>query len=159
MKKKVLSLILAVLIAVAAIPFSACAAGADTTENFCKIKKVSTLVYFQFFDDVELSAEYYADPEKDAELVWALDGNSKFVDGGLKETTTGSTATVKFLGNTTVKLQLISSDGEVLAEDELYVEDGKTKGVDSFFANIFISVYFVIFFILNMVVEAFKIFF
>ncbi len=158
MKKKISSLVLAMLMVVAVIPFSAYAA--DTTEEFCEIKKVSsTPVYYQLFDEVELYAEYYAESEKDAEFVWTLDGNSRFVDGDTKEMTTGSTATVKFLGNSTVKLQLVAADGGVLAEDELYIEDGKSEGAGAFFSNIFISIYLGIFFIFNMIVEAFSIFF
>ncbi len=157
MKKKLLSVVLAMLITVLVIPFSAYAA--DTTEEFCEIKKVSaTPVYYQLFDEVELYAEYYADPNEDVQLVWTLDGKSRFVDGDEKQMTTGSTATVKFLGNSTVKLQLVAADGEVLAEDELYVEDGKTRGVDAFFANIFASIYLGIFFIFNMIISAFSIF-
>ncbi len=53
MKKKVLSVVLAMLITVLVIPFSAYAA--DTTAEFCEIKKVSaTPVYYQLFDEVEL---------------------------------------------------------------------------------------------------------
>ncbi len=150
--KKVLAVVLAVLTMVMIMPFSAFAT--NTEEEFCKIKKVSaTPVYYQRFDEVELYAEYYADPDEDVQLIWILDGNSKFVDGDEKKMTTGSTATVKFLGNSTIKLQLVAADGEVLAEDELYVEDGKSEG--TFIQSFIISIYLGIVSILNVIVEAF----
>ncbi len=155
--KKVLAVVLAVLTMVMIMPFSAFATNSE--EAFCKIKKINEApVYYERYEKIGLRAEYEVDSDEDVQLVWTIEGKSKFVDGDSKQMTTGESVTVKFLGNSIIKLQVVTTDGEVLAEDELEVKDGNIGGIKGFLANAFLSVYLVFFVLFGFIVQFFQIF-
>ncbi|MBR2893911.1 MAG: hypothetical protein IKB94_08665, partial [Clostridia bacterium] len=67
-------------------------------------------------------ANYRAYSDKHYELVWTIDGKSVFIDGDSDKTAKGNEVELLFLGDTTVKLQIILSNGDVLCEDEMLLE-------------------------------------
>ena len=89
--------------------------------DFCKIQNNSGRTAFRINDKFSLSADYYS-TDTNATLIWTIDGESVFIDGKTEKTETGSNAFIHFLGDTNIKLQLVSQDGEVLAEDEIIIE-------------------------------------
>lgn len=89
--------------------------------DFCEIETSSGRTEFNINNKLSLNAHYYA-ADTGATLVWSIDGESVFIDGETEKTETGRRAHVHFLGDTNIKLQLISQDGEVLAEDEITFE-------------------------------------
>ncbi len=120
--KKVLAVVLAILTMIMIMPFSAFAADV-AAEEYCKIKRINSApVSYHRNDDIEFYAEYYAAPDKDVELVWTIEGPGKFYDTETEKTTKGENVKMKFIDDATVRLQLVSSDGEVIAEDEMFLE-------------------------------------
>ncbi|MBQ7295457.1 MAG: hypothetical protein IJW86_04605 [Clostridia bacterium] len=90
--------------------------------NFCKIKIISGISTIFPLERLELAADYRAYSDTSYELVWTIDGKSFFLDGDSDKETTGTEVEMLFLGDTTVKLQIISSKGDVLCEDEMFLE-------------------------------------
>ena len=118
--KKILSLILCAVMMFAfssAIPVYAIEESAD----FCKIQNDSGRTSFRVNDKFSLSADYYC-ADVNATLLWTIDGESIFIDGTTEKTETGPIAMIHFLGDTNIKLQLVSQDGEVISEDEISIE-------------------------------------
>lgn len=105
----------------------------ETDENFCKIKRTTATVTFNAFEKVKLYADYNINSDENYELVWSIDGKSYFLNG-YNDQTTGAEAELRFLDDTTVKLQIISSNGEVFCEDELFMKSYINNGV-SFWVN------------------------
>lgn len=97
------------------------------SETFCKIKKATSLVSFTPLEKIELFADYYTDEE--CELVWSIDGKSKFIGGESKKTAKGNNVKILFIDDSTVKLKLISSEGKVIAEDETFLKSYIDKNV------------------------------
>lgn len=100
-----------------AMPFSG-----KSYENFCKIKIISGISTIFPLERLELSADYRAYSDTCYELVWTIDGKSVFLDGDSDKETTGTEVEMLFVDDTTVKLQIISSKGDVLCEDEMFLE-------------------------------------
>ena len=118
--KKILSIALCVAMIFtfsSAIPVYA----AEESADFCKILNDSGREAFRINDKFSLSADYYS-ADENATLLWSIEGESIFRDGETEKTETGPVAFIHFLGDTNIKLQLISQDGEVLAEDEITIE-------------------------------------
>ncbi len=109
-------------------------------EIFCKIKKV-TVIVSSCPQKVDLYADYYAGEE--CELIWNIEGKSNFIKGETKKTANGENVTLRFKGDTTVRLKLVSSDGRILAEDEMFLESYTGKEVslfDRFTANFMMAI-------------------
>ena len=120
MFKKILSLVLCVVM-IFMIGSVNPAYAAKKTADFCKIQNDSGRVAFRINDKFSLSADYNSSDEN-ATLLWSIEGESVFIDSVAEKTETGPVAFIHFLGDTNIKLQLISQDGEVLAEDEITFE-------------------------------------
>ncbi len=124
----------------------------EEPEDFCEIIKKTSSFAVDRYKKNEMKANYYIS-DKDSKLVWTIEGDAKFVDGDSKEMTTGPNATIKVTDKATLKLQLVSADGEVVSEDEVkLISHTVTGGV---LANAFLSIYLAVFMILNMIVEIF----
>lgn len=100
-----------------AVPFSD-----KSYENFCEIKRTNDISDIYPLKKLELYANYRAYSDKHYELVWTIDGKSVFIDGDSDKTAKGNEVELLFLGDTTVKLQIILSNGDVLCEDEMLLE-------------------------------------
>ncbi len=85
--------------------------------DFCEIIKKSSSINLDRYKKNQISAHYY-NSDKDATLIWTIEGKGSFVDGDAKKMTKGTDVTVKVTGDATLKLQLISADGEVVSEDK-----------------------------------------
>lgn len=120
MFKKILSLVLCVVM-IFMIGSVNPAYAAKKSADFCKIQNDSGRVAFRINDKFSLSADYNS-ADENATLLWSIEGESVFIDSVAEKTETGPVAFIHFLGNTNIKLQLISQDGEVLAEDEITIE-------------------------------------
>lgn len=118
--KKILSIALCIAMMFtlsSAIPVYA----AEESADYCKIQNDSGRVSFRINDKFSLSADYNS-ADENATLLWSIEGESVFIDSVAEKTETGPVAFIHFLGDTNIKLQLISQDGEVLAEDEITFE-------------------------------------
>lgn len=104
------------------MPFSS-----KSYENFCEIKIISGIGTIFPLERLELSADYRAYSDTSYELVWTIDGKSVFLDGDSDKETVGTEVEMLFLGDTTVKLQIISSTGDVLCEDEMFLEASRNN--------------------------------
>lgn len=127
MFKKILSFLLCAAMIFtfsSAIPVYA----AEESADFCKILNDSGRDSFRINDKFSLSADYYS-ADENATLLWTIEGESVFRDSESKKTETGTIAFIHFLGDTNIKLQLISQDGEVLAEDEITIETMPEKNI------------------------------
>lgn len=133
--KKVLSIFLAIIMALSvsvtgfAREYSADDFDGNEPEIFCKIKKVTVIVSSRP-QKVDLYADYYAGEE--CELIWSIEGKSNFVKGVTKKTANDENVTLRFKGDTTVRLKLVSSDGRILAEDEMFLESYTGKDISFF---------------------------
>lgn len=114
-------------------------------ETFCKIKKSSAVLTTNMLEKVILCADYYAG--EDCELIWSIEGKSNFIKGETKKNAKGETVTLRFMDNSTVKLKLVSSDGRVLSEDEIflvsyrsYIKKDNTSFFDRLITNFFMSI-------------------
>lgn len=114
-------------------------------EIFCKIKKSSAVLTTNMLEKVILCADYYAG--EDCELIWSIEGKSNFIKGETKKNAKGETVTLRFMDNSTVKLKLVSSDGRVLSEDEIflvsyrsYIKKDNTSFFDRLITNFFMSI-------------------
>lgn len=115
------------------------------SDVFCKIKKETSLIAFKPFDKVNLYVDYYVD--EDCEFMWNIEGKSRFIDGETKKLAKGNNVKVLFIDDSTVNLKLVSSDGKVLAEDEMLLKKYVDKDVPvftRFIANILMSIMIVI---------------
>ncbi len=101
--------------------------------DFCKIQRTNATVTTMRLEKVELYPYYYVGNDNGAELVWTIDGKSIFVYGDSDKTTKGNEVEMIFLDDTTVKLQLISSKGDVICEDEIFL---KASNSTPFLANL-----------------------
>lgn len=101
--------------------------------NFCKIQRTTSTVTINSFETVELYAHYYIECNENVELVWTIDGDSVFLNGKTDKKATGKGADLLFLDDTTVKLQVVSSSGNVISEDEITL---KAPAKMSFFERI-----------------------
>lgn len=144
--KKLISVLLAIIMALSvsvtgfAREYSADDFDGNEPEIFCEIKKVTVIVSSRP-QKVSLYADYYAGEE--CELIWSVEGKSNFIKGETKKTANGENVTLRFKGDTTVKLKLMSSDGRLLAEDEMFLESYAGKDVslfDRFTANFMMSI-------------------
>ena len=87
--------------------------------DFCEIRRETGRISYTDGTKEKVFAHYYNDDDS-ATLVWSIDGESVFVNGETEKTATGNSAELVFHGESTkVKLQMISSDGEVISEDEI----------------------------------------
>ncbi len=156
--KKIISVLLCVVVFVmmGSVNF-AYAAETNTNEEFCEIKRTTATVLINRFEKIDFYAEYYVSDDKNVEFIWTIEGDGNFINGETKKITKGETAQMRFIDDTTVKLQIVSSNGEVIAEDEVFLERyGKNDG--TFIQSFFMSIYLGIVSILNVIVEAFSIF-
>lgn len=87
--------------------------------NFCKIQRTTATVTINPFETVDLYAHYYIDYKENTEFIWTIEGESVFLNSKTDKKTSGKGATLLFLDDTTVKLQVISSSGNVISEDEI----------------------------------------
>lgn len=126
--KKILSIALCIAV-IFMIGYVIPVYASEESEDFCKILNESGRDSFRINDKFSLSADYYSDDEN-ATLLWTIEGESVFRDGESEKTETGSIVFIHFLGDTNIKLQLISQDGKVLAEDEITI---KTMPEKNFF--------------------------
>ena len=91
-------------------------------ENFCEIKRTTGSDTIYPLKKIELSANYRAYSDKHYALVWSIDGKSIFLNADSDKTAKGNEVELLFLGDTTVKLQIVLSNGDVLCEDEMFLE-------------------------------------
>ena len=77
---------------------------------------------------VKLYADYNISSDERYELVWNIDGKSYFLNS-FKDRATGNEVELRFLDDTTVKLQVISENGDVLCEDEIFMKSYRNKDV------------------------------
>ncbi len=83
---------------------------------------------------ITVSAYYYLDEYKDAKLVWSIEGDSSIV----KETknsrgiTSGVEISTFERGNATLKVEMVSADGSVIASDTTKITSAKIAKGDSF---------------------------
>ena len=127
MNNKFMSLLLC-LIMICSISSLTIAHAGNSEGDFCKIKRTTATVTFNTFEKVKLYADYNIDSAEDYEVVWSVDGKSYFMND-FKDKTKGEEVELLFLDDTTVKLQIISSNGEVLCEDELFMKSYRNNGV------------------------------
>ena len=109
--------------------------GGEAPADFCKIKRTTATVTINTFEKVKLYADYSVYSDENYELVWSIDGKSYFLNGAKDKTTTGTDVKMRFLDDTTVKLQIVSSNGDVLCEDEIFLKSYRDKD-RSFFVNL-----------------------
>lgn len=91
-------------------------------ENFCEIKRINETATIYPLEKLELYANYRAYSDKHYELVWSINGKSIFLNGDSDKTAKGNEVDLLFLGDTTIKLQIVLSNGDVLCEDEMFLE-------------------------------------
>lgn len=125
--KKFLALCLC-LIMICSISSITVAYAGNSEADFCKIERTTATVTFNTFEKVKLYANYNITSDESYELVWSIDGKAYFLNG-YKEQTTGEKAELRFLDDTTVKLQVISSNGDILCEDELFMKSYRNNDV------------------------------
>lgn len=94
----------------------------EKPDDFCKIIKSATPISYSPREKIELYAHYYVDDCSDCELVWTIDGDSKFIKGDENKTTSGNEVTIRFKDDTTVNLKIVASNGEILAEDDIFLK-------------------------------------
>ena len=94
----------------------------EVPSDFCEIKRTTATVTINPLEKVELYAKYEVNTDESYELVWSIDGKSYFLNGGIDKATTGSEIELLFLDDTTVKLQIVASNGDVLCEDEVFLK-------------------------------------
>ena len=94
----------------------------EKPDDFCKIEKTTVYVSHSPREKVELYAHYYVDDCNDCELIWTIDGDSRFIKGDEKKTTTGNEVTIRFKDNTTVNLKIVAPNGEIIAEDDIFLK-------------------------------------
>lgn len=100
--------------------------------DFCKIQRTTSTVTINPFEKVELYSHYYVNANKDAKLIWTIEDKGIFLNGETDKTASGATATLLFLDDTTIKLQLVSSDGNVISEDEVFLKSYINKDTSIF---------------------------
>lgn len=100
--------------------------------DFCEIQRTTSTVTINPFEKVELYAHYYIDYDERAEFVWTIDGEGVFLNGEADKTTTGKDVTLLFLDDTTVKLQVVTSSGNIISEDEITLKSYNDKSVSVF---------------------------
>ncbi len=139
--KRFFSVLMAVITIFSAmtIGFTDCAFAAD--EAYCKIKKTDALVLINPLMKLELYADWYAD--EDCELVWSVEGKSRFVNGETEKNAKGENAELLFIDDSTVILKLVAPDGRVLAENEMFLKSYAHNGAD-FFENIKTDIAFIL---------------
>ena len=133
MKNKFISLFLC-LIMICSIGSLTIAYADNSEADFCKIKRTTATVTFNTFEKVKLYADYNITSDESYELVWSIDGKSYFMND-FKDKIIGEEVKLLFLDDTTVKLQVISSNGNVLCEDELFMKSYRNNDV-TFFVNL-----------------------
>ena len=101
--------------------------GGEAPADFCKIKRTTATVTINPLEKVELYADYSVYSDENYELVWSIDGKSYFLNGAKDKTTTGTDVKMRFLDDTTVKLQIVSSNGDVICEDEIFLKSYRNK--------------------------------
>ncbi len=94
----------------------------EKPDNFCKIEKTTVYVSHSPREKIELYAHYYVDDCSGCKLVWTIDGDSKFIKGDENKTTSGNEVTIRFKGDTTVNLKILASNGEIIAEDDIFLK-------------------------------------
>lgn len=94
----------------------------EKPDDFCKIEKTTVYVSHSPREKIELYAHYYVDDCNDCELVWTIDGDSKFIKGDENKTTSGNEVTIRFKGDTTVNLKIVAPNGEIIAEDDIFLK-------------------------------------
>lgn len=94
----------------------------EKPDDFCKIEKTTAYVSYNPREKVELYAHYYVDDYSNCELVWTIDGDSKFIKGDENKTTTGNDVLIRFKDNTTVNLKVVTSSGAIIAEDDIFLK-------------------------------------
>lgn len=133
--KKVLSLCLCLMM-ILTIGFANIVYAAEAKiEDFCKIKRTTATVTIMPFEKLDLYAEYNVKSDEDHELLWTIDGKSYFVNEGIDKTADGTDVELLFLDDTTVKLQIIASDGKAICEDEIFLKSYRNNDVP-FWANL-----------------------
>lgn len=145
--KRFLSLVLCAVFAFSMSTVAFAAPEEPFPEDYCEIKgELLTVIGFSRNDKIELYAEYYSNTDENAHLVWTLEGESKFIRTEDDKTSTKDNVIVRFKGESVVRLQLISTNGEVLAEDEVTLKEyvDNTSFWEELPANIMISIMFVI---------------
>lgn len=103
--------------------------------DFCEIQRTTSTVTINPFEKVELYAHYFINTDNNANLIWSIEGDGIFLNGEKDKTTTGTGAELLFLDDTTVKLKLISSNGSIISEDEIYLKSYRNQNM-SFFEKI-----------------------
>ncbi len=99
----------------------------EAPADFCKIKRTTATVTINPLEKVELYAEYSIYSDENYELVWSIDGKSYFLKGDTNKTAKGTDVKMRFIDDTTVKLQIVASNGEVLCEDEIFLKSYRNK--------------------------------
>ncbi len=79
------------------------------------------------YEKLDLFANYRIYSADDYELVWTIDGKSVFLGGDSDKKTTGTEVQLLFIDDTTVKLQIISSNGDVFCEDEMFLKSSRNN--------------------------------
>ncbi len=118
-----------------AVDVQAVSFGDKANENFCKIKRTTATVTINPLEKVELYADYGVYSDENYELVWSIDGKSYFLKGDTNKTAKGTDVKMLFFDDTTVKLQIVSSNGGVLCEDEIFLKSYRDKD-RSFWLNL-----------------------
>lgn len=115
-------------------------------DDYCEICGPTGIIGFSRNDKIGFFAEYYSNSDENATLLWTIEGESFFIRADDKKTSTEDFVNVRFKDESVVRLQLISTDGEVLAEDEItlkkYVDN--TNFWEELPANFLLSVMVVI---------------
>ena len=147
MFKKILSLVLCVVLAFAMCTTAFAVPEEPFPEDYCEIKgELLTVIGFSRNDKIELYAEYYSNTDANAHLVWTIEGESKFIRSEDEKISTKDYVTVRFKGESVVRLQLVSTSGEVLAEDEVTLKEyvDNTSFWEDLPANIMMSIMVII---------------
>jgi hypothetical protein len=131
--KKILALCLC-LIMICSISSITVAYASNSEADFCKIERTTATVTFNTFEKVKLYADYNICSDESYELVWTIARKSYFMND-FKDKTTGEEVELLFLDDTTVKLQVISANGNVLCEDEMFFKSYRNNNV-SFWVNL-----------------------
>jgi hypothetical protein len=101
----------------------------ESSEDFCKIKRTTATVTIMPLEKLDLYAEYNVTSDTEYKFEWSINGNSYFINDGASKTSVGTDVEMLFLDDTTVKLQVISENGDVLCEDEIFMKSYRNKDV------------------------------
>lgn len=120
--KKVLSLFVCFMMIISVSSVCYVSAVGESSEDFCKIKRTTATVTIMPLEKLDLYAEYNVTSDTEYKFEWSIEGNSHFINDGVSKTSVGTDVEMLFLDDTTVKLQIISDDGRMLCEDEIFLK-------------------------------------